>query len=428
MTTQTREVGDQFGARPQFHPTKRRHYGRLAIVLVAAAGLAAGAWLRLRPKPVVVTPVVRGSAIDAVYAVASVEAMDRVTVKAKVAGAIAELKVREGEFVKKGDVVAVIDSPALRFQLERGKADQWAASQQAATTSPQLAALEAQARATEASLKNARDEQARFARLASTGAVSPADLERATNNVAILEAQLMAQRAQVEGARVDLRARASGSSATVAELASRLADAEARAPIDGTVLVRLVDPGEVVPQNGALVSIGDIRKLVLECSVDEADIGRVRVGSKAAVSLHAFPKQIFHGEVFDIRPDADRAKKSFLVKVRLSDAPDGLRSGMSAEVNIIVAEHPNALLAPSEGVDVANSVWVVRGDRVERQAVEIGVRDMLRVEIVSGLAEGDQVVVSGADALEPRAKVTLTVQPPTTAAVAPKTTAGGGNL
>ncbi|MFO0675853.1 MAG: efflux RND transporter periplasmic adaptor subunit [Polyangiaceae bacterium] len=102
----------------------------------------------------------------------------------------------------------------------------------------------------------------------------------------------------------------SGSNAAVSELAAKLSDTEVRAPMDGVVLARLVEPGELVPANGALFRLGDVSNLVLECAVDEADVGRLAVGKKAAVSLYAFPKRVFHGAVFAIFPDADRAKKS----------------------------------------------------------------------------------------------------------------------
>lgn len=421
-------VGTGHGSKP-FRPTQRRHVGRWVLLGVALAALGAGVWFKLRPKPVTTTAIVRGSAIDAVYATASVEAQERVTVKAKVSGSVIDLKVREGDVVKKGDLLATIDSPALKFQLARGKADQWAASQGAATSSPQVAVVEAQAQMTEASLKNAREERDRLRTLVSSGAGTQADLDRATNNVTLLEAQLASQRAQAKSLKIELTAKSSGSNAAVSELAARLADAEVRAPIDGVVLVRMVEPGELVPPNGPLFKLGDVQKLVLECAVDESDIGRISVGKKAAVSLYAFPKQVFRGEVFEVLPDADRVKKSFVVKVRLLDAPPNMRSGMSAEVNIIVGQHDGALLAPAEAIDGSNAVWVLRGDRVQKQALEVGVRDMLRVEITGGLNEGDQVVVAGMDALVAGARVTATVQAPKAQAVpAAAGSAGAGSL
>src|SRR5262245_62527438 len=95
---------------------------------------------RLQPVDVVVTPVVRGKAVEAVYATGTVEADDRVNVKAKASGSVAEILVKQGQAVKKGDLLAQIDNPAVAFDLKRGQAELSAASAQAGGDAPQVAA------------------------------------------------------------------------------------------------------------------------------------------------------------------------------------------------------------------------------------------------------------------------------------------------
>jgi multidrug efflux pump subunit AcrA (membrane-fusion protein) len=113
-------------------------------------------------------------------------------------------------------------------------------------------------------------------------------------------------------------------------------------------------------------------------------------------------------------PDAQRDKKAFLVKVRLIDPPAGLRSGMTAEVNIIAAEKRGVLVAPTEalrtGAGGALTAWVVRDGRAAEVVVRRGIGDVLRSEIVEGLAEGDLVVTEGADGLVEGARVRPTVR------------------
>jgi multidrug efflux pump subunit AcrA (membrane-fusion protein) len=342
-------------------------------------------------------------------------------VKAKAAGAV-DLRVREGAKVRKGDVLATIDSPALRHDLARGKADLWAASQQGAADSPQLAALEAQARAIEADLNTAKNDRARTARLVASGSVGQAQLDSLMDRAAALEAQLQANAAQRKSLRIDLTARASGSSAEVESLAARAADAEVRAPIDGVVLDRFVEPGEVAMINSPLLKIGTADSLILECAIDEADIGKVTIGKKVAISLYAFPQAIAKGEVFEILPDADRAKKAFLTKVKFLDPPVGLRSGMTAEANVVIDERPGALLIPAEAVDANGGVLVAEEGRVRHRSPKLGVRDMVRVEAIEGLAEGEQVIVSGGGALGEGARVKTTMQPPFDGVVPSKAT------
>lgn len=399
-------------ARPTFRPPRKLPVGRIAFLLVALAGGGALVAKRMQPKAVTTTPIVRGVAVEAVYATGTVEAFDRVVVKPKLAGSIAELKVREGARVKKGDLLATIDSPTLKFELAKGKADLWAASSQAGTASPQLAALDAQMKATSALLASAKDDRDRLQKLVQQGTATQVELDKATTQVANLEAQLAAQKAQQASMKIDLGARATGANAAVDSLAARLADTEVRSPLDGVVLGRMVDPGEVVMVNQPLFRIGNTDDLVLECSIDEADVAKVAIGSRAAVSLYAFSGKVFKATVFEILPDADRAKKSFLAKLRLVDAPAGLRSGMSAEVNVIVAERPGSLLAPADAIDASGYAWVAKDGRAERRKLTIGARDMLRVEILAGVSEGEQVVVGGGDTLQPGTKVSPTEKAP----------------
>ena len=410
MAIATTDLDPPAAARPAFRATKKRPWGRILFLLAVAGIVAVVVAGRLRPKPVTVTPLARGTAVDAVYATGSVEALDRVVVKAKTSGSLLELKVKEGDKVKKGDLLAIIDSPTLKFELAKGKADLWAASSQAGTSAPQIAVVDAQIKATQAQIDNAKSDRDRLVKLVASGTATQVELDKATTALSTLESTLAAQQAQRKSLLIDLGARAQGSSAAVDSLTARLSDTEVRAPMDGVVLGKNVELGEVVMLNQPLLRLGSVDRLVLECPIDEADIGRVTLGKPAAVSLYAFPGRTFNGVVFEILPDADRSKKSFLTKIKLTDAPAGLRSGMSAEVNVIIEERKNALLGPAEAIDAQGFAWVVTNGRVEKRKLGVGVRDMLHVEILGGAGDGDQVVVLGAELLAPGTKVAPTVK------------------
>jgi HlyD family secretion protein len=384
--------------------------GLLVVVIVISIS-------RLKPVKVTVAPIVRGKAIDAVYATGTVEAEDRVQVKAKTSGSIAEIRVKEGAIVKKGDILARIDNPAVSYDLKRGQADLSAATAHSGADAPQLLSLKGQWKSTDAELGAARQELARIEKLAATGSISSAELDRGRAKVAELEGALAANEAQQRALRIDLSANTQRQTANVQSLASRVADTEVRAPLDGVVLSKFVEVGEVVGINQPLFKVGDTRKLILEVSVDEADIGKVRepksgaAASSVAVSLYAFPKQIFSGHVFEVLPDANRDRKAFLVKVGFDGPPAGLRSGMSAEVNIIAGEHDSALLADTSAIS-EDALWVIEDGRARRRPVKIGVRDLLRAEILDGVKEGELVVIAGHDALVDGTRVTSTVKTP----------------
>jgi multidrug efflux pump subunit AcrA (membrane-fusion protein) len=172
----------------------------------------------------------------------------------------------------------------------------------------------------------------------------------------------------------------------------------------------------VVSVNQPLFLVGDTRSLILEVSVDEADIARVSDGagggsaSQVAISLLAFSERVFDGRVFEVQPNADRNKKAFLVKVRVADPPAGLRSGMTAEVNVITRQR-EGLLAPASA-ESDGLVWLAQDGVAQRRKVRVGIRDPLRVELLAGVKQGELVIVEGRDALAPGSRLRVTVVEP----------------
>lgn len=404
-------------------------WGRFVPLVMLAAAAGAGVYYVRRPVPVTVVAVTRGKAVDAVYATGTVEADGRVVVKAKTGGSI-EVLVREGARVKKGDLLARIDNPAVSSELRRGKAELSAASAQSGPGAPQLAALRASADALRADLELVTKELERTKKLVESGTLSSAEQDRLEAKKRQLDGQLAANAAQQRAVAIDLTANRERATAAYDTLASRVADTEVRSPQDGVVLTRNVEMGELVSPNQPLFKLGDTSQLVIEVSVDEADIGRVRDGagpeaSRAAVSLYAFPKDVFAGRVYEVLPDADRARKSYVAKVRLDAPPVGLRSGMTAEVNIIIDEKDGVLLGPTEAL-VGDFVWVERGGKAAKVAVETGIRDLLRFEIARGLDEGDHVVVVGQASLTEGKRLVSTVRAPDRPPLGPGSAAPAG--
>ena len=381
------------------------------VPVLAVGGIVAK---KLAPIPVIASLTVRGTAVEAVYATGTVEAESRVFVRAKVGGTVAEVLVKDGAAVKKGDLLARIDNPVVSYDLERGHAEFAAATAQGA-------------RGLDADFALAKQDRERCEALAKAAAITTFELDRARTRVTQLDASLGANLAQQRALRIDLNANQARSSANVHALASRVADTEVRAPSDGIVLGKLVEVGEVVSPNQTLFKVGDVSSLILELIVDEADVARLHApgplaatapqsgaaeeGSRAVVSLYAFPKQVFPGRVFEVMPDANRERKAFLVKVRLAAPPVGLRSGMSAEANIVLGERPNVVLAPI-AAEADGFVWVVNDGRVHKKAIKLGTRDLLRLEVTSGLEAGETVVVGGADTLAEGTRVAATVKEP----------------
>ncbi len=399
----------------------------LPLLIVPLAVASAVTFFKLRPVPVTVSVVVRGKAIEAVYATGTVEAEERVKIKAKTSGSLVELLVKEGSPVKKGELLARIDNPTVTFDLERGRVDLNAASAQAGKSSPQLEARDNRADSLKADLVVAKQDLERTERLTAAGSIAQAELDRARSRVTGLEASLKALDAERRALSIDLTANASRQAAQVKSLAARVSDTEVRSPIDGVVLVKHIEPGEVVSVNQVLFTVGDTSRLILEVSVDEADVARISDGrdgrspSPAAVSLYAFPDQVFAGGLFELFPDANRERKAFLAKVRLLQPPVALRSGMTAEVNFVTRQAEGALLAPTSAVD-DGKVWVVEGGRAHQRVVQTGIHDLLRVQLLSGLREGERVVIEGRELLKENSRVSAKERPPNKREPLPDTT------
>lgn len=364
---------------------------RLAVVWIAVLALSAAGFVVTRPTRVTVATVKRGTAMRAVYASGVIEPFDRVEVKARASGPVAELLVREGDEVVAGQLLGRIDVPQLGFDVARGRADLGAAESRL-NLGPQIQSFKAQKDALQAELAQARVEADRVKRLFDSSSVSSAQHEQARVRVTALAAQIDALDAQERDAQIAIKADAQRQRAIVGALASHAGDADIRAPIAGTILRRHVAVGEVVSVNQGLLKLGDLGRLHVEAEIDEADVSRVRAALPAVVRIHGVDDRVFPGRVERVFPDADRARKAFDVHVAFDRVPDAARSGTSAEVNIVLEEHPDALLVPLEAVR-DGAVWVVdASDRVRRVPVTVGIRDLATVE-VTGVEEGAQVVV-----------------------------------
>ena len=243
-------------------------------------------------------------------------------------------------------------------------------------------------------MDQARADVARSTELVKTGVQPPNELEKAKTQLAALTAQLDSNRAQQRDVLLLLDAEATRSAAGSDSLTARAGDAEVRSPIDGTVLVLRVERGETVTQNQPLLRVGDLSRLRIEAVVDESDVGRLRIGTAAAVRLAAFEDRLVRGRVTHLAPEADRDRKSFEVHLDLEDPPAGLRPGMTAEINLVTSRHEGALLAPAEALPRGETALrVLRDGRVQRVPIKAGIRDLTRVEVIGDLREGELVVL-----------------------------------
>ena len=183
--------------------------------------------------------------------------------------------------------------------------------------------------------------------------------------------------------------------AAVAAAEARIAQLRILAPEAGTVLVRAVEPGNVVSPGETLLTMALDRETQILAQPDEKNLPALRVGQKARASADAFPDRSFAAEVISISPGVDLARGTVDVKLRVPDPPDELRTDMTLSVELEVGKRDRVLVIPLEAVrDAASepSVLALRGRKAVRAFVTLGARGGNVAEVVKGLSEGDLVV------------------------------------
>ncbi len=396
-------------------PAMRRAFRRNLILALAALLIGAGALWFLRRQgavPVQVLAVTwstnsaaNSTANAAVTANGYVVARTRASVSAKLPGRLAELRVSEGSYLRKGEVIARLENADYQAQANQAESD--------LTT----------ARAELAEREEDRDQLAREAqRVAQI---------RSENPVLISAQEVEAAQSRTDQA--EARAGAAAARVGSAEAALRYAQVSLeytviRAPFTGTVLRKEAEVGEVVAPSvgggltrGAVVTMADLTTLEVEVDVNEAYIGRITSRQKARITLDAYPDTAFRGQVRQIVPTADRQRATVQVKVSILDHDPRILPEMGARVDFLAPEAAPAgttsgpavaprLRLPATAVREEGGqsvVWLVREGRLEPRTVEAGPVSGGFREIRSGLAGGELVLVGGVET--PRAGMSVKV-------------------
>ena len=407
-----------------------------AVLLLAGLGFAGTAWWR--GPQVEVIEVRRAPLVRTLQFSARVATLSRVDIGSTLTGRVEQVQVREGDAVQAGQVLVQLESDELRAALAQAEA----AEQQARAalaglrgsgrTTAQGALAQADATERAASAALARAEQ-----LVAQGFYSGAQLDEARRAAAVAGAQSRSARAQVQAsadagtdmaqaqAQLDV-ARAAASAAR-----ARLAQASLRAPLDARVLVREVEPGQIVQPGKALLSLALAGPTQLVAQVDERFLDQLRPGQSAAVVADAFPDQRFAARVLSLAPAVDAQRGAIEVKFALADGtpPAFLREDMTLSVEVETGRRDAALVLPQSALrplvagsagapapnavpnagvpdaegsaaavataapqGAAREVLVVQGGRTQLRSVRLGLHTLGAVEVLDGLAEGEQVL------------------------------------
>lgn len=358
---------------------------RLVLFLVAVAVLVAGGfyWKRSTVPPVptnaaasakggpmglpVKAGTVRtGTIVDEVNAVGTLLANESVMIRPERDGRIAQIHFAEGQLVKKDTKLVSLD---------------------ASETEAQLAAAKAEATLNRNRLKRAEE-------LKEKNFISAEALDVARENL-------------------------NQSVARLAEVQSRLEKMTILAPFEGVAGLRQVSPGAYVKAGQDIARLEGIGTLKLDFRVPELYLGRIRTDQQLQVRVDAFPGEAFSGAIYAIEPAVDEQTRTVLLRARVPNPDVRLKPGMFARVSLVLGMRENALVVPEQAlVPRGNDNYVFRivDGKAALARVELGARRPGEVEIISGLAAGDRIVVDGQLKLKPGVPVKVLTDKPATAA------------
>lgn len=366
----------------------KRSVSRVALILASLSALLIWFW----PVRSHVVTTTTGPAAEIVYATGTIEKENRIQVRVKPGGTVTHVYVQDGQVVKAGQPLAKIDNPAIVASAKTARNNLETAQRRNKHTGSGASST------AQLQMQNAEREFQDTKRLVESGTLGAGALRKA--EVAIAQARANFKAANGSEGKDTLNGEVSSLEGIANAANAAEADLELKAPFDGIVLQSLLKVGDTVGGGEPAFGFARNSEPVASVSVDESSVGRIhprsgdKPGSQALVTVLALDRRTFTGEVLEVASEAERALRTFRVKVRLDENVAELRSGMSVEANLIAKKHENALLVPSLALDTeTSSLWVVEGYRARKKAVRIGIRDLVLTEIEAGLEPGARIVV-----------------------------------
>lgn len=367
----------------------------IAAVVLGLLGVVVFASLRNarseKGTRVYVEPVAQRDIGRLVKASGEIDPRVKVNISAHVVGKIERLYVKEGDAIRKGQ--PFLDLEKESFTAAR---DQWAAS---------LRKSQTEVRQAEVNLADARNKLARTRRLSQEGILSAEQLEDAVLAEANAKLRLEDSRESVLQARANLE-----------KVRDELAKTTIYSPLTGRVIKLNAEEGEVVVSGtmnnaGSVIGeIADLSEILANVDVDETEVVLVKPGQQAIIKVDALPNKEYHGHVSEVgskgfsRP-AQPDVTFFDVEILLDDPDEDLRPGMSVRAEINTAVHPRALVVPIQAVverdvkdpktgatEESDVVYVLEKGKAVQRRVKTGISDETRVELLTGVKAGEQVI------------------------------------
>ena len=297
---------------------------------------------------------------------------EEASVRAQVGGSVLQTLVDAGQAVRRGQTLARIEAGGLQDAFLSARAGVTSASNSADV---------------------ARRELERAQKLLAAGAIAERDMEQARRNSIAASAALADARARLSAAQ------------------KQVGNTVVTSPINGVVSERAVSAGDVVQPGAEMYTVVDPRSMRLEGAVPAEQLNQVRLGAPVTFTVNGYPGRTFTGRVTRINPTADPATRQVRILISIPNAEGRLVGGLFA-TGRVASQSRTGMLVPANAIDSRSatpSVFRIKGGKVERVTVQIGLRDESseRVEIASGVAAGDTLLLGAAQGITPGTPVTV---------------------
>jgi len=339
--------------------------------------------------PVAVTPVAERPFRVEVAAVGTLRARETALVSPKIPGHVIEVLVDIGSHVRAGQLLVRLDPTDFKLAIAQAKAA--------------LSAAEAGVLQATAQYEQAEKEHRRISDLLEQNVVPQSRYDA-------VEAAYKTAREALAAA----RHRRDQAQAALATAEQALQDTEIRSPITGSVVERRVEVGQAVEPAAQLFRIVDQTSLKMDVQLPETDLHRVRVGTRAEITVDSFPGKTFPGRVTVLNPMVDPRTRTFQVRITVPNPAEKLVDGAYARVKLFLGKR-KALAVPREALQRLPGsgtyyVFVIHDNQAAKRVLKLGVMEDLYAEVLDGVSQGERVVTSGAGRLRSGVEVSISKQ------------------